>query len=282
MKYLVQIGTNTILDDNGAFDADFIDKVAAEIAALWQKGERFAVIPGGGLALGYQELGWGVYKSSETNIADLQHASAVGQPLLMAQFYAAFARHNLLPGQFPYTHEQLETPSSRRKIKVILDRALDKQSKVVPIILGHNVCNDEEIKKVSTQSDYDTLWRVVANLIRPDRGVFLTKVEGIRTSKKIFAKQVNERGIISHFTDASQQNEVRKELMSSKKDGPDGVSSIGMLSKFEAAEMIQAFTPTWIVNGRTENVLLRIHQGEDIGTMICLRGNSEKNKLSRS
>lgn len=281
MKYLLQIGTATATDENGIFDQELFCDVARQIASLWQQGVRFAVIPGGALSLGYQELGWGVYQRTETNIADLQHASSVGQSLLMAHLYMAFADFKLIPGHFPYTHDQLETPTLRSKVKIIVDRALDKQSRVVPILFGHDISTEEEIKKVSTQTDYDVLFRIVGKLLQPDRAVVMTNTDGIHTSRKSFSKQVNERGIISHFIDVSQFNEIRKDLGSCKKDSPDYIATMGLLSKYVEAINLSASITTWIVNAREKDVLLRIHQGEEIGTMVCLKGNSEKNKLSR-
>lgn len=275
MKYVVKIGTKTMTDQDGNIDQEFISQLAKQISFLWQQGVRVALVVSGAVAAGYQQLGWGVYKTSETNISDLQQAAAVGQPVLMAHLYSIFSIHNLKVGQFLYTHEQLQTATSRNNIKNALLRSLDKLSMVVPIINENDVITDEELKKIGAQGDNDVLCYEIAKLIGANRVIYMTNVDGIKTSNKLFKDLVNEHGIISHFESSDQLIAIRKELGLSH--DKNAISNGGMLSKFEQANNLNGNgIPTWIVNGRTDNVIVRIHNGEQIGTSVDLKGRTAK------
>lgn len=275
MKYVVKIGTKTMTDKDGNIDQDFIASLAKQISFLWQQGVRVALVVSGAVAAGYQQLGWGVYKTSETNISDLQQAAAVGQPVLMAHLYSIFSIQNLKVGQFLYTHDQLKAAISRNNIKSALLRSLDKLSMVVPIINENDVITDEELKKIGAQGDNDVLCCEIAKLIGANRVIYMTDVDGIKTSNKLFKDQVNEHGIITHFESSDQLIAIRKELGQSQEKSKE--SNGGMLSKFEQANNLNGNgIPTWIVNGRTENIIVLIHNGEQIGTSVDLKGRAVK------
>lgn len=262
---------------DGNIDHEFILQLAKQVSILWQQGVRVALVVSGAVTSGYLQLGWGVYKTSETNIEDLQQAAAVGQSILMANLFCVFSQHNLHVGQFLYTREQLQTATSRNIIKNALMRSLDKISMVVPIINENDVITDEELKKIGAQGDNDVLCFEIAKLIGAQRVVYMTNVDGIKTSNKIFANQVNEQGIISHFESSDQLLAIRKELQQNHEKNKENSSNGGMLSKFEQANNLNGNgIPTLIVNGRTENVLVRIHNGEAIGTLVDLKGRAVK------
>lgn len=277
MKYVPKIGTKTMTDKDGLVDQEFIANLAKQVSFLWQDGVRLPLVVSGAVALGYKELGWGIYKTNEINISDLQFAAAVGQSVLMSHLYCAFAPYNLKVGQYLYTHEQLQTATSRNIIKSALLRCLDKQSMVVPIINENDVITDEELKKIGAQGDNDVLCYEIAKLIGANKVIYMTNVDGIKTSNKIFAKQVNEDGIISHFETSDQLIAIRKELQQNHEKSKETNSNGGMLSKFEQANNLNGNgIPTWIVNGRTPDVLLRIHNGEQVGTVVDLKGRAAK------
>lgn len=273
MRYVVKIGTKTMTDANGSIDQEFLVSLATQVASLWQQGVRIAIVASGAVALGYQQLGWGIYKTSETNISDLQQAAAVGQPFLMAHLNTAFVTQNLKVGQFLYTKDQLATSTLRNIIKSVLLRSLDKQSMMVPIINENDIITDEELKKIGEQGDNDLLCAEISKLIHADRVIYMTNVEGIKSANKTFVDQLNEHGVISYFKDADQLRIIRRELQESHDKNRHQISNGGMFSKFEQASILNGNgIPTWIVNGRSDQVLLRIHQDEKIGTLVDLNG----------
>src|SRR5439155_20103946 len=89
-------GTSTLCDPEGRIDQEYVEELAAEIAALAGVGKRVVLVTSGAIRAGCERLGW----SARPRALPLkQAAAAVGQGRLMELYAAAFGRHGRAVGQ---------------------------------------------------------------------------------------------------------------------------------------------------------------------------------------
>ena len=124
----------------------------------------------------------------------------------------------------------------------------------IPIVNENDTVVTEEIR-----TDNDTLGALVANLIEADTLVILTDQNGLYTADP----RHDEAAEFVHLGDAGDPELARMA-------GGGGVLGTGgMVTKLNAAEKAaRSGTLTVIVNGRQNNVLQAVLDGEEVGTWL--------------
>jgi glutamate 5-kinase len=171
---VVKIGTSSVTNDAGGVDRSSLDRVAHDVATLHQRGLRCVVVTSGAITAGWSEVGGS--RARPRDAVTLQAVSAVGQPLLMDAWRAAFATHSLHVGQvllapldFAHRGQYLH---ARATIQALWDLG------VVPIVNENDAVADEEIRF----GDNDRLAALVANLVAANLLVLLTDTAGLLTA----------------------------------------------------------------------------------------------------
>jgi glutamate 5-kinase len=126
---------------------------------------------------------------------------------------------------------------------------------VVPVVNENDTVVTDEIRF----GDNDTLGALVANLVEADLLVILTDQQGMYDSDP----RTN--------TNAQLLGEIAADDQSLDKMAGDGgaLGRGGMITKVRAARVAaRSGADTVIVGGRIENVLLRVADGEDVGTFL--------------
>ena len=122
----------------------------------------------------------------------------------------------------------------------------------IPIINENDTISTDELVKI-TFGDNDILAAMVASALRADLLVLLTVVDGILDGS---GKPVR---LVESLDDAQQLVRAEKARLGKG----------GMSSKLEAARMVTGAGEVMIVaDGRMENVLARLLDGEEIGTLF--------------
>ncbi len=241
-RIVVKIGSRAITQD-GAFAA-----LAQQIAQLMERGHTIVLVSSGAVAMGSRRLGLGARPRA---LPQLQAAAAVGQPRLVVAYEQAFASHGIAVAQVLLTHADMA--DRRRYLNV--RRAIDAliELKTVAIVNENDTVSTEEIEF----GDNDQLAAMVAPLLGADLLVLLTDVHGLLDAHKQRVSVVSDLADIRTFIWHEE----------------NGLSLGGMASKVAAAERaLQRGIPVAIAAAADADVLRRIVDGEDVGTLFLPAG----------
>ena len=250
-RIVVKVGSTLITNNGVGIDHAMIERWVAQIAILRARGVEVVLVSSGAIAEGMKRLGWKV-RPHEVN--QLQAAAAVGQMGLVQVYESAFRTHGVGTAQILLTHDDLADRkrylNARSTLTTLL--ALD----VVPVINENDTVITDEIKF----GDNDTLGALVANLIDADHLVILTDQRGLFSTDP-------RRDANAALIHEAKATDAALELMAGGSGSNLGRG--GMLTKVLAAKKAAlSGCHTIIAYGREVDVLLRLQQGEAIGTRL--------------
>jgi glutamate 5-kinase len=249
-RWVVKIGSALLTNDGKGLDQAAISRWVDQIAALKKSGLEVVLVSSGSVAEGMTRLGW---SDRPHEIYKLQAAAAVGQMGLVQAYETNFQRHGTHTAQVLLTHED---HSNRRRylnaqatLKTLLEMG------VVPVVNE----NDTVVTKEIRFGDNDTLGALVANLVQADALILLTDQQGLFT--------------------ADPRHDPEAELISEARAGDEALDAMagdggklgrgGMATKVRAAKLAaRSGAVTVIASGREEDVLLRLRESENLGTLL--------------
>ncbi len=248
---IVKVGSSLVTNNGEGLDRAAIAAWAAQISTLVKTGKQVVLVSSGAVAEGMQRLGW---KQRPVEVNELQAAAAVGQMGLVQMYESCFAQHGLHTAQILLTHDDLRDRkrylNARSTLKTLLDL------RVIPIINENDTVVTEEIRF----GDNDTLAALVANLIEADALVILTDQQGLYSADPRKDKDAK-------FINFETAGNVALEQMAG--GAGSNVGTGGMLTKILAAKRAaNSGAHTVIASGRERDVLLRLANGEAIGTHL--------------
>jgi len=249
-RWVIKIGSALLTNDGRGLDHRAIAGWVAQIAELRKQGAEVVLVSSGSVAEGMKRLGW---TSRPSALHELQAAAAVGQMGLVQAYEQEFQRHGLHTAQILLTHED----HSNRT------RYLNAQSSlrtlvglgVVPVVNENDTVATEEIRF----GDNDTLGALVANLVEADLLVILTDQQGMYDKDP------------RHHPDAQLLTEVSAEdgSLMAMAGGGGALGRGGMQTKVRAARLAaRSGAATIIAAGREPEVLLKIRDGQSVGTLL--------------
>lgn len=253
-RITVKIGSKVLVDAAGRPDRRRIESLVKQICALHRGGAEVVVVSSGAIASGMEALGLTRRPSA---VPDLQACAAVGQVRLMSLYHDLFMREKVRMGQLLLTHDDFERKLSVANLRRTIDHLL--RAGVVPVVNENDAVADEEVKAYMSLGDNDHLASLVARQTRSDLLVMLSTVDGLRrpvpggrSARVPWAPAVD-----------------RKLLALVRPPEAGSVSKGGMDSKLRAAAAcVQAGCNVVIADGRRRDVLVRVFEGADEGTLF--------------
>jgi glutamate 5-kinase len=250
-KIVVKIGSTLITDGGKGIDRRMIATWAEQMAALRTQGVDVVLVSSGSIAEGITRLG---LKARPTNISELQATAAVGQMGLVQAYEVGFQQHGLHSAQILLTHADLSNRKRYLNARTTLRTLLAYGT--VPVVNENDSVSNEEIRF----GDNDTLGALVANLIEADLLIILTDQDGLFDSHP----GQNPDAMLIERADANNS-----QLMSYAGPSSGHLGSGGMQTKVSAAQLAaRSGTHTVIASGKCENVIIRLAQGEAIGSFL--------------
>ena len=251
---VVKVGTNA-LTEGGKLDDAKIEKLVDQIAAAVRTGDKILFVTSGAVAAGIAELG---IPPKPNDVVFQQVAAAAGQPVLMAKYREYFRRRGLKVAQILLTAEDLSNRASYVHTCNVLSMLL--KLNVVPIINENDVTSVAELRRREGYkinfSDNDILSVLVASAIGADLAIILSDVDGLYTADP------SQPGAKLIKTVEKITPELKASLSGKSKLGRGGIES-----KVKAAEIATSCgIPVVIANSATDNVILDILAGKDVGT----------------
>lgn len=245
-RIIFKLGTG-ILSCNGgrALDIPQFRRIAEETARLKkEKGIDCAIVSSGAVAAGIPVLG---LEERPSDLVGKQACAAVGQPALMSRYEESFQPHGIHVGQLLLSHSDIDSRMRRNNARHTMERLL-QNPRVIPIVNENDSVAVEELHF----GDNDRLSAEVAALVGADALVILTSVDGLLDDGKLIPS-------VNSIDDAFR--------FVTEETGRFSVG--GMRTKLEAARIAaDAGIPTIIANGREPGAIVRIAQGEAVGTRI--------------
>jgi glutamate 5-kinase len=250
-RIVVKVGSSLVTDEGRGLDEVAIGNWCRQLAALAREGRQVVMVSSGAIAEGMKRLGWTVRPHE---IHELQAAAAVGQ-MGLAQIYETKLRENGIgSAQVLLTHADLADRERYLNARSTLVTLLGLG--VVPVINENDTVVNDEIKF----GDNDTLGALVANLVEADALVILTDQRGLFSEdprKNPDAKFVHE----------AIAGDLTLEAMAG--GAGSSIGRGGMLTKILAAKRAAGSgASTVIAWGREPDALLRLTNGEAIGTLL--------------
>ena len=106
---VVKVGTSGITTSEGKIDEEEMKRLADQIAAAIEDGNKIVLVTSGAVAAGIAELG---IPPKPNDLVFQQASAATGQSVLMAKYREQFKRHRIKVAQILLTAEDLSNRTS--------------------------------------------------------------------------------------------------------------------------------------------------------------------------
>ncbi len=250
-RVVVKVGSSLVTNEGRGLDEAAIGEWCRQMAHLVRQDCEVIMVSSGAIAEGMKRLGW---TQRPHAINELQAAAAVGQ-MGLAQMYETKLRENGLgSAQVLLTHADLADRERYLNARSTLLTLIGLG--VVPVINENDTVVNDEIKF----GDNDTLGALVANLVEADALIILTDQPGLFSAdpRKDPAAQLIEQG---------RAGDPSLEAMAG--GAGSSIGRGGMITKILAAKRAAGSgASTVIAWGREPDALIRLKNGESIGTLL--------------
>ena len=244
-RVVVKVGSSLVTNDGRGLDDVAIGEWCRQMAHLIREGREVIMVSSGAIAEGMKRLGWTVRPKA---IQELQAAAAVGQMGLAQMYETKLKLNGLGSAQVLLTHADLADRERYLNARSTLLTLL--KLGVVPVINENDTVVNDEIKF----GDNDTLGALVANLVEADALMILTEM--------------------------LMQTPVERFLEAMAGGAGSSIGRGGMITKILAAKRAAGSgASTVIAWGREPDALIRLTQGEAIGTLLIAQ--TQKNQARK-
>lgn len=249
-RLIIKVGSAVLTGPRG-LNLVMIHRLSDQISELKEEGLEIVIVTSGAVASGVRKVG---LTERPRTIPQKQAAAAVGQGFLMEAWEGAFNKYELLVAQILLTTEDLAHRHRYLNARNTLETLLDWG--ILPIINENDTVVVEEIKF----GDNDRLSAMIAGLIGADLVINLTDTEGLYECDPRVDASASLIPIV-HGVDAK--------LLACAGSAPGSVGTGGMLTKINAAKKCLASgIPMIIAPGKERDVILRLFNGEMLGTLF--------------
>ena len=248
--WVVKVGSSLVTNNGRGLDLMAIEDWAGQLIAMQKLGIQVVLVSSGAVAEGVARL---ELKSKPKQVRLQQAAAAVGQMGLIQAYESCFMRHGVHAAQILLSHDDLSDRTRYLNARSTLTTLLEMG--VVPVVNENDTVATAEL----CFGDNDTLAALVANLINADVMLILTDQDGL--------------------FETDPRNNASAKLVASASAIDDSLSAMagkgsslgrgGMVTKISAAKLAsRSGTNTLIANGREQQILSRLLEGEEIGTWL--------------
>jgi len=279
--FVIKIGTNVLSTNEQALDPDRIAAIAEQVDTIRSAGKRVVLVSSGSIGAGMRLLG---LKRRPRDLPHLQAAAATGQTYLIGLYDQAFRQHGYHAAQLLLTADDFRHRARYLNVRNTLHTLFEYGC--VPIINENDTVSVEELTPpiskpleehlasvhsarqtpavpASKFSDNDQLAAMVTNLLEAPLLVILSVIDGLFDGDPTLETSCL-LPLIEEWND-----ELFECVGESRSVGGTG----GMLSKLMAIKRTVSVGENVILgNGADNKTLVRILNGESVGTAFLARG----------
>lgn len=248
-RIVVKVGTNVLVNRDNRIVGAILKELVRQIAYLYERDIITVLVSSGSVIAGKEMLS---KNTIENKIIRRQVYSAIGQPRMMRHYYSLFDSFGMRCAQVVATKRDF-APGKYRENMVNCYEGLLSQG-IIPI------ANEDDATSLHDTmfTDNDELACLVAELIDADQLILLTDTDGLYNGDP--KDEETEK-----FDKVKIDWNVEKYVQSSTKQEGEGRG--GMESKLKIAKVaVNKGIPTVIARGKTNNIIIDIMQGRDVGT----------------
>jgi glutamate 5-kinase len=250
-RIVVKVGSSLVTNEGRGLDEAAIGQWCVQLAELTRAGKEVIMVSSGAIAEGMKRLGW---RTRPKEVHELQAAAAVGQMGLVQMYETKLRESGVGSAQVLLTHADLADRERYLNARSTLLTLLSHH--VVPVINENDTVVNDEIKF----GDNDTLGALVANLVEADLLIILTDQKGLYSADP-------RKNPEAQFITEAKAGDPALELMAG--GAGSSIGKGGMITKILAAKRAAGSgASTVIAWGREADALLRLTQGEVIGTLL--------------
>ncbi|MGA8010285.1 MAG: glutamate 5-kinase [Thiomonas sp.] len=250
-RIVIKAGSSLVTNEGRGVDFEAVSRWAGQIAGLRAAGKDVILVSSGAIAEGMRRLGW---SERPREMHQLQAAAAVGQMGLAHAYETAFRARDMVAAQVLLTHADLADRQRYLNARTTLLTLLEQG--VVPVINENDTVVTDEIKF----GDNDTLGALVTNLVEGDVLIILTDQSGL------YSADPRKHADATLIAQAAAED---ASLQAMAGGAGTGIGTGGMATKVTAARRAaRSGAHTVIASGHEPDVLLRLAQGEIVGTQL--------------
>jgi glutamate 5-kinase len=248
---VIKVGTNVMTNKDNRIVRPVLNSLVQQIAELYERGIMTILVSSGSVIAGKEVLGKAKIKDKTQR---RQVYSAIGQPRMMRHYYNIFNDYGMKCAQVLPTKRDFNPGVHRDNMINCLEGLLSEG--VIPI------ANEDDAVSVSMSmfSDNDELATLLAQLMRADKLILMTDIDGLydghpeKKESKVIGKVEPKEDLDKYIEEGNKQ---------------EGEGRGGMGSKLSYAQKAAADDiPSFIVNGKRDNVILDIIEGKNVGTEV--------------
>lgn len=240
---VIKMGSNLLTSNNvetRGVNKRNIKSVAMQVSALMNDGHPVTIVSSGAIGVGFFRLPF----LDRNNIIDKQAAAAAGQVEIVSTFQYYLEKSGIVVCQY------LVRADDFLNIKYPLLTTLEAGG--MPLLNDNDPVNSPEAERGIIIGDNDELALKTAIMVGAGRLFLLTGVNGV----------IGIDGRVIPEIRSGEEVEIRQDPKSEL--GTGGIQSKISVGKRAANSGIA----TYIANGRTSRVILRILEGEPLGTVF--------------
>lgn len=248
---VVKVGTNVMKNKNNRIVRPVLQNLVSQIADLYERNIMTILVSSGSAIAGKEVLGPSIIKDPSIR---RQVYSSIGQPRMMRLYYNIFHDFGINCAQVLPTKRDFQ-PGVHRDNMINCYKGLLEEG-VIPV-----ANEDDTVSLTSTMfTDNDEMASLIAELVEADKLIILTDIDGVYTGNP------SDEGT-ELIEEVSSVENLDQYIQPNKKGEGEGRG--GMRSKISVAQKsAKNNIPTYIVNGKTENIILDIIDDEYVGTRI--------------
>ncbi len=260
-RVVVKVGTAVLTTPTGTLDEDQVARLADQVALLCERGVKVVVVTSGAIGAGMATLGM---KKRPAELPRLQAAAAVGQGKLIAAYEKHFSRKGFHAAQILLTREDLDERRRYLNVSNTLHTLLSMGA--IPVVNENDTISVEEIGFLEN----DALSMLTAGLVQADLLVALSSIRGLYENPSAPLEQRRVVEVVEGVDGAVAA------LASGEKSAR---GSGGMEAKLKAVSAATSIgIPVVIADGREDRVLLRLFDGENLGTLFIPKPEREESR----
>ncbi|MDT0555741.1 glutamate 5-kinase [Patiriisocius hiemis] len=248
-RVVIKVGTNVMTNRDNRIVGPILNELVRQIAVLYENDITPVLVSSGSAIAGKEVLG--ECSATDSSIRR-QIYSSVGQPRMMRHYYSLFHNHGMRCAQVLATKRDFDPGKHRENMINCYEGLLNEG--IVPI------ANEDDAVSITMSmfSDNDELASLVAELIHADTLILLTDTDGLYTGHP--QDDDSEKLEKVHY-----KQDVEKYVQKTNKSEGEGRG--GMKSKLKIAKQsAKKNIPTYIANGKRENIIIDILEGKKVGT----------------
>ena len=247
-RVVIKIGSSVLADSKG-LKKDFFRTLVTQIDFLLTQQKEIVIVSSGAVAAAIGELA----AARPERIPEKQAFAALGQPLLMHHYIAAFAKKKRRVAQILLTYPDLENRARFLNAKHAFAELLARG--IIPIVNENDSVAIDELKF----GDNDRLSAHVAELVGADLLIILSHVDGLYDSDP----EKNPKAKL--ITSVTDKKAAQRLVFANKNHLGTG----GMATKLAAAEFCaERKISVFITNGNKKDFLKNIFTAKARGTWV--------------